>query len=76
MALADMGWTEIGIHNVISEFLRADRAKFDRRWLPLIDNPNLANQAENHKRLRLLFSRSWLFWLRYRPILSGTRFGV
>jgi len=42
MALIDMDWTEISIHNVISEFLRAERESFGALhppWLPLIDSP-------------------------------------
>jgi hypothetical protein len=54
-----MTWTEIGFHNVISEFLRAERdSRFSayEQWLPLINNPNLNDPLENHLRLRLFYS--------------------
>lgn len=58
-----MKWTEISIHNVVTEFLRAEREQFSfhQPWTPLIDRPNLDDPSENHKRLRLLSSRRWPF---------------
>jgi hypothetical protein len=52
-----MKWTKTNIHKVVSEFLRAERDKFNLHspWLPLIDTPNLSDPLENHKRLRLLY---------------------
>jgi hypothetical protein len=57
MALADMDWTEISIHNVVLEFLRGEREKLmgPLSWLPVIDTPNLNDPLENYRRLRLLY---------------------
>jgi hypothetical protein len=58
MALAAMNWTEIGVHKVISEFLRAERDRFGscEQWWPLINYPDLDDPLENHQRLRLFYS--------------------
>jgi hypothetical protein len=58
MSLASKIWKEISIHAVVAEFLRAERdTKFNfyPPWLHLVDNPNLNDPLENHKRLRMLF---------------------
>jgi hypothetical protein len=59
MALADSDrtWKETTIHFVISQWLRAERENFsfEPQWLPIVDNPDLANPEENHKRMRLFY---------------------
>jgi hypothetical protein len=58
--LASMSWTHVAIHDVVSEFLRAERhnyAHIDPALLALIDQPDLAKPQENHHRLRLLYCR-------------------
>jgi hypothetical protein len=70
MALAAMDWNKISIHNVVSEFLRAERDKnfsFYPPWLPIIDNPNLNDPLENHKRLRLLYLKRLIFMVEIPP---------
>ena len=70
MALATMVWTEISIHNVVAEFLRGERDSrfnFYPPWLPIIDNPNLNDLLENHKRLRLLHIIRGIFMVEIPP---------
>jgi hypothetical protein len=70
VTLADMAWTEISIHSVVSEFLRAERHKYvglGHPWLPIIDNPNLNDPLENHRRLRLLYIPRAMFMVEIPP---------
>jgi hypothetical protein len=70
VALVDQRWRRIGIHNVISEFLRAETDtifNFHRPWLPLIDHPNLDDPLENHKRMRLLYIQRARFLIELPP---------
>lgn len=65
-----MTWTEISVHNVVSEFLRAERDtrfNFYPPWLPIIDNPNLNDPVENHKRLRLFYILRGIFMIEIPP---------
>jgi hypothetical protein len=69
MALADMDWTEISIHNVVLEFLRGEREKLmgPLSWLPVIDTPNLNDPLENYRRLRLLYLPRGKFMIEIPP---------
>jgi len=77
VTLAAMVWAEISIHQLISEYLRNDRSELDkllrthhldpRPWLSIIDNPQLNDTFENHKRLRLFYLKSGLFWVEIPP---------
>ncbi len=70
MALANKDWSKISINNVVLEFLRAERdTKFNfyPPWLPIIDNPNLSDPLENHKRLRLLYIPRGKFMIEIPP---------
>jgi hypothetical protein len=69
MALVDKSWTPIGIHEVISEFLRAERKNFSlySPWLPVMDNPDLNDPLQNHKRLRLLYLKRAKFMIEIPP---------
>ncbi len=70
MALAAMVWTEISIHHVVSEWLRAERDtrfNFYEAWLPIIDNPNLNDPLENHKRLRLFYIPRGRYMIEFPP---------
>jgi hypothetical protein len=63
MTLASMVWTEITINNVVSEFLRGERHRYDPTCFPVIDNPNLSDPLENHQRMRLLYLPRAIFWI-------------
>jgi hypothetical protein len=69
MALVDMHWTQISIHNVVSEFLRAERERFSfyPPWLPVIDDPDLGDPLQNQKRLRLLYIQRANFMVEIPP---------
>jgi hypothetical protein len=69
MALIDMSWTQISIHNVVSEWLRAERESFSfyPPWVPFIDNPDLNDPLQNHKRLRLLYLKRGNFMVEIPP---------
>jgi hypothetical protein len=71
MALANMNWTEIGIHHVVLEFLRCEEktTKFPTppQWQPVISNPNLNDPLENQKRLRLLYIPRAIFMIEIPP---------
>jgi hypothetical protein len=69
VALADMVWTEISVHSVVSEFLRAERDSFNfyPPWLGIIDNPNLNDPLENHRRFRLLYIKRGNFMIEIPP---------
>jgi hypothetical protein len=69
MALAAMVWNRITFHNVVSEFLRGERSKFNfySPWLPIIDTPNLNDPLENHTRLRLLYIPRGIFMVEIPP---------
>jgi len=70
MALANMVWTEISIHDVVSEFLRGERNSYldvYPSWLPIIDNPDLNDSLENHKRLRLFYIKRGIFMVEIPP---------
>jgi hypothetical protein len=67
MALASMVWSEISINNVVSEFLRAERHRYDPTCFPIIDNPNLSDPMENHDRLRLLYVPRAIFMIEIPP---------
>ena len=70
MAFADKNWAEISVHKVVSEYLLGERDKFGLfhpPWLPLIDNPNLDDPVENHKRLRLLNIGRGMFMIELPP---------
>jgi hypothetical protein len=70
VALADMVWTETSVHNVVSEFLRAERDSrfnFHPPWLGLIDNPSLNDPLQNHQRLRLLYIVRGMFMVEIPP---------
>ena len=71
MALVDMSWTRISVHNVVSEFLRGERDKFSfypaLAWLPIIENPDLSDPLQNHKRLRLLYLNRGMFMIEIPP---------
>src|SRR5690242_901334 len=69
MALVDNNWTKTTIHHVASEFLRAERDRFSfyPPWVPVIDNPDLNNPLENHRRLRLLYIKRVMFMVEVPP---------
>jgi hypothetical protein len=71
MALVDMNWTGITIHHVVLEFLRCERktTKFrgPQDWQAVIDNPNLSDQLENQKRMRLLYILRAKFMIEVPP---------
>jgi hypothetical protein len=69
MALIDMVWNKISIHNVVSEFLRGERNNFSfyPPWTTVIDNPNLDDPVENHKRLRLFYIKRGKFMVEIPP---------
>ena len=55
---------------MVSEFLRAERENnfsFYAPWLPIVDNPNLSDPLQNHKRLRLLYLRKGQFMIEIPP---------
>src|SRR5262245_862172 len=59
MSLANMAWNRVSVHEVIAEFLRGERFKFDQSLpspgMALIDSPNINDPRENHARLRYLY---------------------
>ncbi len=70
MTLANMNWSAVLIHQVVSAFLRAERHEFGKifpPWLPLIDHPNLGDPVENQKRLRLLYYKRGMFMIEVPP---------
>jgi hypothetical protein len=70
MALVHLQWTEVSVHQVVLEFLRGEREtrfNFLPLWLPTIDDPNLNDPLENHKRLRLLYAQRGMFMIEIPP---------
>jgi hypothetical protein len=69
MALADMNWTEVSFHKMVAEFLRAEHESFSffPPWVPLIENPNLNDPLENHRRLRMLYIKRGNFMCEIPP---------
>jgi hypothetical protein len=59
MSLARMDWSRSTVHEVIAEFLRAERHKFSESIssaeMELIDSPNVRDAQANHARLRHLY---------------------
>ncbi len=65
MSLANMAWNRVSVHEVIAEFLRGERNKFEQSLpsakMVLIDSPNTTDPHANHARLRYLYcSRGYL----------------
>lgn len=60
MSLADMNWKRVTIHEVVVEFLRAERGKFvglvSLNGMQLVDFPDTNDPNENHTRLRYLYA--------------------
>jgi hypothetical protein len=54
--LSKARWKRTSVYVFVLEFIRAepDSPQY-QPWLPIIDNPNLDDTLENHKRLRLLY---------------------
>src|ERR1700722_9505349 len=69
MAFINKQWIQISIHEVVLEFLRGERDRFAfyPPWHSVIDNPNLDDPAENHKRLRLLYLVRGVFMIEIPP---------
>ena len=64
MALLNMVWTPVTIHEVVADFLQSEQHKFPASdiEMALIDSPDIGDPLQNHKRLRLLYQRRrWLF---------------
>jgi hypothetical protein len=59
MSLVNMEWNRVSVHEVVAEFLRGERFKFERLLpsaeMALIDTPNISDPRENHARLRYLY---------------------
>jgi hypothetical protein len=59
MSLANMAWNRVSVHEVVAEFLRGERFKFEQSLpsseIALIDSPNISDPRENHARLRYLY---------------------
>jgi hypothetical protein len=66
MSLANMAWSRVNVHEVVAEFLRGERHRFEQILSPaamasLIDSPNIRDPYANHNRFRyLLLSRRYL----------------
>jgi hypothetical protein len=60
MSLANMTWSRVSVHEVVAEFLRGERHRFEQilpsTEMALIDAPNIRDPHTNHKRLRYLLS--------------------
>jgi hypothetical protein len=71
MALADMEWNEISIHQVVLEYVRCEQRTTSfptpAEWQAVIDNPNLSDPLENQKRLRVLYIRRASFMIEIPP---------
>src|SRR6266513_1936205 len=59
MSLANMAWNRVSVHEVVAEFLRGERHRFEHSLpsaeMALIDSPNISDPRENHARLRYLY---------------------
>jgi hypothetical protein len=75
MRLSEMKWRRISVHEMVLEWLRADR---DTNVAPLLtavpemvkllDEPNLSDNVENLERLRVLYmSGRWIFLFEIPP---------
>jgi hypothetical protein len=59
MSLANMASNRVSVHEVVAEFLRGERHRFEHSLpsaeMALIDSPNISDPRENHARLRYLY---------------------
>jgi hypothetical protein len=59
MSLVNMSWKRVSVHEVVAEYLRAERHRFaeDPRALAVIESADTSDPYENHTRLRMLYLR-------------------
>jgi hypothetical protein len=63
MGLAQLQWNKTSVHEIVAEYLRAEKDRLAcslspenvRHLAPLIEQPDLANPSQNHARLRCLW---------------------
>lgn len=79
MTLAEKQWRLATIHEVVLEYLLAERHKHvQTEWIAqLLDNPDLQDTFQNHRRLHLIYAtRRWIMgeippdtqWFEVQPI--------